>query len=263
MAFVQEARVEVERDGRVARVWMNRPALRNAFDAALIAELTRVTRELGEDPALRVIVLGGRGKVFSAGADLEWMRSMASFTREENERDSRRLAELFATLDASPKPVVARVHGAALGGGTGLVATADVAVAAEGTLFGFSEVRLGLIPSVISPYVVAKIGVSAARELFLTAERFDAQTALRVGLVRRVVAEAELDAAVEERVEALLASGPEAVAEAKRLIRDVADRPAEAVRDLTVERIAERRVSDEGQEGMRAFLDKRKPGWTA
>ena len=228
----------------------------------MIAELTATLRSLAGDTAVRVVVLGGRGPAFCAGADVEWMRAMAGFSREENRRDAQALADLFHAVYASPKPVVARAHGAALGGGAGLVAACDIAVAAHGTQFGFTEVRLGIIPSVISPYVLRKIGESAARELFLTGERFAAQTAAAIGLVRLAVPEDELDAAVEERVEELLRAGPRAVTAAKALIRDVACRAVDEVRADTVDRIAEIRVSDEAQEGLRAFLEKRKPAWS-
>jgi methylglutaconyl-CoA hydratase len=200
--------------------------------------------------------------VFSAGADLEWMRTVAGFTPEENRRDAEGLALLFETIDLAPKPVVARVQGAALGGGCGLVAVADVAVASAEAHFGFTEVRLGLVPAVISPFVLRKIGPSAARELFLTGERFGADKARAIGLVHRVVPASELDSAVDERVRELLQAAPGAVAAAKALVREVAGRAPADVRDLTAACIAERRASGEGQEGLRAFLEKRKPGWS-
>jgi len=208
-----------------------------------------------------VVVLGGRGPSFCAGADLQWMKAMASFTREENLREAQALADLFFTVYESPKPIVARVHGAALGGGAGLVAASDIPVAALGTKFGFTEVRLGILPAVISPYVLAKIGESAARELFLTGERFEAVRAQEIGLIRAAVPEEDLDAAVEGRVKELLQAGPRAIAEAKALIREVGWRRVEDVQRYTVERIAEIRTTAEGQEGMRAFLEKRKPYW--
>jgi len=255
-------RVELERDGVVARVWLNRPEVRNALDGGTVAELRSLLFDLGSDDTVRVIVLGGRGKAFCAGADLNWMKAMASFTRDDNLREAQSLADLYFTVYDSPKPVVARVHGAALGGGSGLVAACDIAIAASGTVFGFTEVRLGLIPSVISPYVFPRIGESAARELFLTGERFDAAKAAGVGLVREAVPEGELDARVEERVERLLKAGPRAIAEVKELIEEIAFRRVEDVQRYTVERIAEIRTSPEGQEGMRAFLEKRKPEWS-
>ena len=211
--------------------------------------------------AVRVIVLGGRGPAFCAGADLEWMRATAGFSREENLREAQAMADLFFTVYESPKPIVARVHGAALGGGAGLVAACDIPVAALGTQFGFTEVRLGILPAVISPYVLGKIGESAARELFLTGERFEAVRAVEIGLIRAAVPEEDLDAAVDGRVTELLQAGPRAIAEAKALIREVAYRRVEDVQRYTVERIADVRVSAEGQEGLRAFLEKRKPYW--
>jgi methylglutaconyl-CoA hydratase len=254
-------RLQLELDGPVARVWLDRPELRNAFDGLMVSELRKVLFDLRSLDSVRVIVLGGRGPCFCAGADLQWMKAMASFTRQENLREAQALADLFFTVYESPKPVVARVHGAALGGGAGLVAACDIPVAALGTQFGFSEVRLGIIPAVISPYVVAKLGESAARELLLTGERFEAVRALEVGLVRAAVPEGDLDAAVDGRVQELLKAGPRAIAEVKALIREVAFRRVEDVQRYTVERIADLRVSPEGQEGMRAFLEKRKPSW--
>jgi methylglutaconyl-CoA hydratase len=255
-------RIELERDGVVARVWLNRPEVRNALDGGTVAELRSLLFELGSDDTVRVIVLGGRGKAFCAGADLNWMRTMASFTREDNLREAQSLADLFFTVYDSPKPVVARVHGAALGGGSGLVAACDIAIAAHDTVFGFTEVRLGLIPSVISPYVFPRIGESAARELFLTGERIDARKAHEIGLLRAAVPLEDLDAAVDERVTRLLEAGPRAIAEVKELIEEIAFRRVEDVQRYTVERIAELRASPEGQEGMRAFLEKRKPRWS-
>lgn len=254
-------RLELRLEGPVARVFLNRPDVRNAFDGLMVTELRSVLFDLRNEDAVRVIVLGGHGASFCAGADLEWMRAMAGFSREDNLREAQALADLFFTVYESPKPVVARVHGAALGGGAGLVAACDIPVAALGTQFAFSEVRLGILPSVISPYVLRKIGESAARELFLTGERFDAQKAKEIGLVRAAVPEAELDAAVEARVQELLKAGPRAVADAKALIREVGYRRIEDVQRYTVERIADVRVTPEGQEGMRAFLEKRKPSW--
>ena len=254
-------RLEVELAGPVARVWLNRPDVRNAFDGLMVTELRKTLFDLRTVDAIRVVVLGGRGPSFCAGADLQWMKAMAGFSREENLREAQALADLFFTVYESPKPIVARVHGAALGGGAGLVAACDIPVAALGTQFGFTEVRLGILPAVISPYVIGKIGESAARELFLTGERFEAVRAHEIGLVRAAVPEEDLDAAVEGRVQELLQAGPRAIAEAKALIREVAFRRVEDVQRYTVERIADVRTSSEGQEGMRAFLQKRKPGW--
>jgi methylglutaconyl-CoA hydratase len=259
---VKLERLEIEITGAVARVWLNRPDVRNAFDGLMVTELRKTLFDLSSLDGIRAIVLGGRGPSFCAGADLEWMRAMAAFSRDENLREAQALADLFFTVYQSSKPIVARVHGAALGGGSGLVAACDIPVAALGTQFGFTEVRLGIVPAVISPYVIAKIGESAARELFLTGERFEAVKAAEIGLVRAAVPEEDLDAVVEARVQELLKSGPRAIAEAKALIREVAWRRVEDVQRYTVERIADVRVSPEGQEGMRAFLEKRKPDWS-
>jgi len=254
-------RIELRSDGPVARVFLNRPEQRNAFDGLMVTELRKTLFDLGTLDSVRVIVLAGHGPSFCAGADVQWMKSMASFTREENLREAQAMADLFFTVYNSPKPVIARVQGAALGGGSGLVAACDIAIAALGSQFGFTEARLGILPAVISPYVLGKIGESAARELFLTGERFEAVRALEIGLVRAAVPEADLDAVVEARIQELLKSGPRAIAEAKALIREVAYRRVEDVQRYTVERIADVRVSAEGQEGLRAFLEKRKPSW--
>jgi methylglutaconyl-CoA hydratase len=227
----------------------------------MVTELRKTLFDFGALDSVRVIVLGGKGPSFCAGADLQWMKAMAAFSRDENLREAQALADLFFTVYQSPKPIVARVHGAALGGGSGLVAACDIPVASLGTQFGFTEVRLGIIPAVISPYVIGKIGESAARELFLTGERFEAVKALEIGLVRAAVPEDDLDAVVDGRVQELLKAAPRAIAEAKALIREVAWRRVEDVQRYTVERIADLRISAEGQEGMRAFLEKRKPTW--
>jgi len=254
-------RVALTLDGPVAHVVLDRPEVRNAFDGEMVRELHDAVAAASARDDVRVVVLAGRGSAFCAGADLEWMKTVAGFTREENLADARALFELFEAIDRSPKAVVACVQGAALGGGAGLVAAADIAVAEEGTQFGFTEVRLGLVPAVISPFVIRKIGVSAARELFLTGERFPAARAAAIGLVHRVVKLDELDRAVDERVGELLKAAPGAVAAAKALVRGVAGRPVEGVRDVVCRRIAERRASEEGQEGLAAFLEKRAPAW--
>jgi methylglutaconyl-CoA hydratase len=254
-------RVALSLDGPVAHVVMDRPEARNALDPAMVRELLDAVAAASVREDIRVIVLAGRGSVFCAGADIEWMKAIARFTHDENVADARRLFELFETIDGSPKAVVACVQGAALGGGAGLAAVADVVVAEQAAQFGFTEVRLGLVPAVISPYVVRKIGVSAARELFLTGERFTAARAAAIGLVHRAVKLDELDAAVDERVRELLRAAPGALAAAKGLVRSVYGRSAESVRELVCESIAGRRASDEGQEGLRAFLEKRKASW--
>lgn len=244
------ARVRVERDGPLVRVFLARPERRNAFDAAVIAELTEAFAEAG---TARAVLLGGDGPSFSAGADVEWMRSSIELSFEENLRDALQLRALLDAIDGCAAPVVARVHGHALGGACGLIACCDVAVAAPDAQFGFSEVKLGIVPAVISPFVLAKIGSSAARRYFVTGERFDAVTALRIGLVHELAD--GLDTAVDRVLDELLAAGPEATRAAKELAR--APRSAEETARL----IAERRTSAEGQEGLRAFLEKRPPSW--
>jgi len=255
-----EPLVRLDADDRgVTRLTISRAERRNAFDADLIAELLASLGRI--DLSSRVVVLASEGSAFSAGADLEWMRGMVDFGVAENVADSRALAELFRGIDELPMPVVARVQGPAIGGGAGLVAVSDVAIASTSAVFAFTEVRLGIIPAVVSPYVIRRIGPAHATALFVTGVRFDAEHARSIGLVDWVEPPDQLDARVDEIVAAILAGGPHAVNAAKRLVRDVdALTPAEA-RDLTVERIAALRVSDEGQEGMRAFLDKRRPRW--
>ncbi|HXH03855.1 MAG TPA: enoyl-CoA hydratase/isomerase family protein [Candidatus Competibacteraceae bacterium] len=247
----------------IATLTLNRPELHNAFDDALITELTLELQRLDADPAVRAVVLAAAGRSFSAGADLNWMKRMAGYSFEQNLDDARALAKLMYTLDTLAKPTVARVQGAAFGGGVGLVACCDIAIAADSASFCLSEVRLGLIPAVISPYVVRAIGERQARRYFVSAERFDAREALRIGLVHQVVAPVELDGAVADLLDTLLGNGPAAMVEAKRLAQFVARTPfgAEQIAD-TARRIAERRASAEGREGIAAFLEKRKPAWT-
>jgi methylglutaconyl-CoA hydratase len=241
--------LRVERDGAVLRVTLARPERRNAFDAGLIAELTEAFADVGD---ARAVVLAGDGPSFCAGADVDWQRSSIDLSYDENVEDAMRLYRMLEAIDGCPAPVVCRAHGYALGGGSGLVACADIAVAAPDAVFGFSEVRLGIIPAVISPFVLPKLG-SAARRYFLTGERFSADVALRIGLVHEVADDAA--GAAEAVVESLLAGGPEAVREAKRLVRE---HPGGTE---TAHVAAERRTSDEGQEGLRAFLEKRQPSW--
>ena len=253
--------LSVRTDGDVEYVTLSRPEVRNAFNPTLIAELTAWARSVGDRPKLRVAVLSGAGKLFSAGADLAWMAESATYTREQNVEDARRMAAMFEALDTLPIPLVGRVHGAALGGGSGLVAVCDIAIADEQTIFGFTEVKLGIVPAVISPYALAKIGRSAARELFLTGARFPAARAREIGLVQAVAPADQLDGTVASCVRELLTSGPEAVRAAKQLIRQVWALTVEQAREITAETIASRRVSGEGREGIRAFLEKRAPGW--
>jgi len=251
------------RQGPLARIRLHRPELHNAFDAALIAGLTDALEQLARDDSVRVVVLEGAGASFSAGADLNWMRGMAAAGEHENREDALALARLMRVLDELPKPTIARVHGAAFGGGVGLVACCDIAIGAEGAKFGLTESRLGLLPAVISPYVIAAIGVRQARRWFATAEVFDAAQAQRIGLLHEVVAADALDAAVDRQVALLLRAGPVASAQAKSLVRDVAwRRDRDAVDAANADLIARLRVSPEGQEGLRAFLDKGAPAWT-
>ncbi len=250
-------------DRGVARVTLARPEKHNAFDEGVIAAMTRAFAALGADPAVRAIIVSGEGKSFCAGADLDWMRRAGGWSEAENRADAQRMSDMFLAIDICPKPVIARVHGAVFAGGLGIVACADMVVATADARFCVSEVKLGLIPSNISPFLTAKVGAAAARRWFLTAELFGAAQAQAMGLVHEVAADAATaDAVVEGWVKALLAAAPGAVAEAKALIRDVAGRPVtDELRAMTAGRIAARRASDEGREGLAAFLDKRPPGW--
>jgi methylglutaconyl-CoA hydratase len=248
---------------RVATVTLARPDVHNAFNETLIAELTAALRELDAAAGVRTIVLAGEGRSFCAGADLNWMKRMAGYGHAENLADATALATMLQTLATVSKPTIARVHGAAFGGGVGLVAACDIALAAEGATFSLSEAKLGLIPATISPYVIEAIGVRAAHRYFLSAERFDAAEALRIGLVHEVVGADALDGRVDALVQSLCAAGPAAQAAAKELIRAVALRPVDAaVIADTAERIAAVRASAEGKEGVAAFLGKRAPAWT-
>jgi methylglutaconyl-CoA hydratase len=250
--------------GRVLRLTLNRPELHNAFNAELIGELRATFRRLEDEPPekLGVVVLAGAGPSFCAGADVNWMRASLGLSREANEQDAMVLAEMLDAIDRCPVPVIARVQGAALGGGMGLCAVSDVVVAESGARFGFTETRLGILPAVISPFVIAKIGESHARALFPSGRRFDVGRAARIGLVHEVVeGEGALDAAVEAAVEDVLSAGPTAVRAAKSIVREVRGLPHESTRWHTARRIATQRTSQEGQEGLRAFLEKREPAW--
>jgi methylglutaconyl-CoA hydratase len=244
--------LQVDRDGDVLRVTLSRPEAHNAFDAALIAELAEAFVDVGR---ARTVVLAGEGPSFCAGADVDWMRASIDLDYDANVADANALRRMLEAIDSCPAPVIAMVHGHALGGGVGLVACSDVAIAHERTVFAFSEVKLGIVPAVISPFAIAKIGSSWARRLFVTGERFDAATALRIGLVHEVTD--DLDAALEQILMELRSAGPRAVRAAKRLVIDEPDGPE------TARRIAERRTSEEGQEGLRAFLEQRRPEWAA
>ncbi len=255
-----------ERTGSVERVTLNRPDVRNAFNEHVIAELTawaEDARAAAERHDIRVVVIGGAGTIFCAGADVTWMSKTVHYTREDNLRDAMAMSRMFAAINELPVGVIGRVQGAALGGGAGLAAVCDIVVAEDTAQFGFTEAKLGILPAVISPFALAKIGQAAARELFLTGARFSAQRAKEIGLVHAVAPAAQLDATVQGYVNELLSAGPEAVAAAKALIPNVWGRPIAEAMPITAAAIAERRVSMEGQEGLMAFLEKRKPGWTA
>lgn len=254
--------LSTRRAGAVLHLVLDRPELHNAFDAALITELTGALEATARDPDVRVVVLSGNGPSFSAGADLNWMRGMAAAGEAENRQDALALARLMRTLDELPRPTIARVHGAAFGGGVGLVACCDIAIGVPEAKFGLTESRLGLLPAVISPYVIAAIGARQARRWFATAEVFDAAQALRIGLLHEVVEADALDAAVERQVSLLLRAGPVASGRAKQLVRDVAwRRDRDALDAENAALIAALRVSPEGQEGLGAFLEKRAPRW--
>lgn len=256
--------LDIRIDGAVARVHLNRPEVRNAFNDDVIKELTEAFGRLGADPSLRAIVLGGHGKAFCAGADLNWMRAMAGYDWEGNRADAQKLADMLWTIDACPLPVVGRVHGDCYAGGVGLAAVCDVLVAADGVQFCLSEAKLGLLPATIGPYVVRALGAQASRRYFVTAERFDAATAKALGFVHECVPADALDATVDGIVAALVANGPAAVKACKRLVADVAGRPIdEALRAETARRIADIRTSPEGVEGVQSFLQKREPAWKA
>ena len=254
--------LEVNKKDGIARVTLNRPELRNAFDDALISSLTSTFTEIGKDPAVRVMILAGNGPAFCAGADLNWMKRMAGYSHDQNFADAKALAEMLATLDRLPKPTIARVHGAVFAGGTGLVAACDIAVGTPEAKMCLSEAKLGLSPATISPYVIRAMGEREARRYFLTAEVFGAEEALRIGMLSLLVPAAELDSAIQDLLKHLLAGGPEAHAKIKALIRSVAGRrPDDALVAETAQQIAEIRGSPEGKEGIAAFLEKRKAAW--
>ena len=251
-------------EGPVARLSLNRPELSNAFNDHLISDLTALLQKLDADDSVRVVVLSGQGKHFCAGADLNWMRSMASYSEEDNRADAARLALLMRTLNDLSKPTIARCQGAAFGGGVGLLACCDMVVASDQSLFCLSEVRLGLTPATISPFVIDAIGARQARRYFQTAERFDSARARELGLVSEIATDDSLDTVVDGLVRHLLSGGPVAQKDAKQLIADVShSTDQDACRDMTIDMIARQRVSPEGQDGLSAFLNKQKPGWTS
>ncbi len=254
--------ITTTRDGSVEYLTLNRPDVRNAFNEHMIRELSEWAERIREDREVRVVVMAGAGKTFSAGADIQWMAKTVRYSEAENFRDAEDTARMFAAINTLPVAVIGRVHGGAFGGGAGLAAVCDIVVAADNARFGFTEVRLGIVPAVISPFVLAKIGASAARELFLTGGTFTATRARDIGLVHAVVAESELDATVAGLATALLEAGPQAIATVKALIPQVLAASGDEQRTLTARTIAARRVSAEGQEGLTAFLEKRTPAWT-
>jgi len=247
--------------GPVTTVTLNRPEVRNAFNEELMAELTAWAQSVPADGSIQAVVLQGAGSVFCAGADLQWMSKMMGYSRQQNVDDARRAAAMYYAMDLVPVPVIGRIHGAALGGGAGLAAICDVVVATDDTAFGFTEVTLGILPAMISPYVVRKIGISAARTLCLSGVRFGATRAKEIGLVHEIVSLDEMDAAVARYVDQFKRAAPSAIAATKRLLRDVYGRQPSEVMAMTVDAIADQRISPDGQEGMRAFLEKRRPAW--
>jgi methylglutaconyl-CoA hydratase len=256
------SKLDIQHEGHVSHIYLNRPELRNAFDADTIAELTHVFQTLSADTAVRAVVLGAHGKAFCAGADLNWMRAMADFSWAENHSDGARLANMLWTIASCPVPVIAKVQGDCYGGGVGLVACCDVVIASDQAGFCLSEARLGLIPATISPYVIHAIGERAARRYFMTAERFDARHAQTIGLVHEVCEADSLHETTQQVVHSIVQNGPVAVRACKQLVKDIGKMPISPdLRDLTARRIADIRASDEGREGLRAFLSKTKPAW--
>jgi methylglutaconyl-CoA hydratase len=254
--------IEIHKEKDVATVYLNRPEVHNAMNEQLMKELTTCFKELNRDNNIRIIVLTGKGKSFCAGADLNWMKSMAKYSKEENIKDSRLLLDLFETIYSCQKPVIGRVNGHAFGGGIGLFAVCDITIAVSDCKFAFSEVKLGIIPAVISTYIVRRIGCSNMRRLFITGERFDSEYAKEIGLIDYVVPENELDKNVQNYIELLRSSGPKALSEVKKLVDTCEKMDIDKYKEHTVKKIAELRVSEEGQEGINAFLEKRKTKWS-
>jgi methylglutaconyl-CoA hydratase len=258
---MQPAFLSERHEGPIAYVTLARPEVRNAFNAGLIAALHACFERLGADQSVRAIVLAGEGKAFCGGADVNWMRASLDLSQAQNVEDARALSRMYRAIDRVPVPVIARVQGAALGGGAGLVAVCDIAIAADTSFFGFTETKLGILPAVISPFVLAKIGLSHARALALTGERFDARRALSIGLVHEVVPEESLGTSVGRVAGEILSAGPSGIAATKRLFAQVVERSYDETLELTAAAIATQRTSPEGQDGLRAFLEKRKAGW--
>src|SRR3989454_4146237 len=254
--------LKIDIDKNVAFVRLDRPEVHNAFNDALVQQITDTFIELGRNDHVRVIILGGNGKSFCAGADLNWMKRMVQYSHEENIEDARRLAGMYLAIAKCPKPVIARVHGAALGGGAGLVAACDIGIAVESVQFGFTEVKLGILPAIIAPFVIARVGPGRAREFFITGERFLAPVALNIGLIQHVAAhELALDALIDSKIAQVLTSAPGAIAAAKELIFGVAARNLESSLEFAADAIAQARTTPEGQAGMQAFLERQRPPW--
>jgi len=246
---------------QVAKISLNRPQVHNAFNKTMVEELFDVFQITAKDPGIRVVILTGVGKSFCAGADLNWMREIVNYSYEENLEESKQIAELLYLIYSLPKPTIARINGTTIGGGTGLMCACDIIIASEKAKFGLSEVKLGLVPAVISPYVIKRIGESFARRYFLTGERLTAEQALKIGLINMAVSEEKLDDEVEKVTTYLLTSGPNAIANCKKLLTTIPAMSLEEAKVYTAKMIADLRVSEEGQEGMSAFLEKRKPNW--
>jgi len=253
--------IKFSKEKNVGIITFNRPEIHNAFNSLVIDEMLSLFELIIDDENLRIVILTGEGKSFCAGADLNWMRSVVNQSFDENLEESNRLADLFHKIYSFPRPVIGKINGAAIGGGTGFVAVCDIAIAAESAKFSFSEVKIGVVPACIGPYVIKKMGEGKARELFITGERMDAKRARDVGLINNYVADDKLDHAVESLVKLVLSSGPEAVAMAKKLVSEVPGMTPDQFKPFTAEMIAKLRISDEGQEGMDAFLNKRNPKW--
>ncbi len=261
MAKERYKTIIVSEEGQVARIVLNRPKIHNAFDSTMIGELDDAFEKIQKDAAVRVVILTGKGESFCAGADINWLREIIDYSFEQNLKESLELAELLHKIYMLPKPSIAMVNGTAIGGGNGFLSACDIAVASNEAIFGLSEVKIGLVPAAISPYVIRRIGESKAREFFLTGRRISAKEALEIGLLNEVVPREKLERRVKELAELLLSSGPEAMIYCKKLIQDVPKMSFEDAKEYTARMIANLRISEEGQEGMKAFLEKRKPAW--
>ena len=254
--------LEIQRQNDITTITLNRPELHNAMNEKLMKELTSCFKKLNKDNSTRIIVLTGKGKSFSAGADLNWMKSMSNFSREENIQDSKLLSDLYETIYNSPKPIIGYINGHAFGGGIGLIAVCDITIAPPDKKFAFSEVKLGIIPSVISTYIIKRIGISNMRRLFITGEKFSSQYAKKIGLIDYVVPEEEIDEEIKKNIEKLKTSGPNAIIEIKKIVEKYQKMDIGKYKEHTVKKISELRISKEGQEGIKAFLEKRKTKWS-